>query len=185
VKKLNGKYRKSLEAVSLESVKVFLQHNGYRNLIHISLNYGFLLVLCAAYCVLGVKKAQKGKMSLPQKYIHFFTFEIAVLLFGLMVELCFRAWQPSLSSVSAFPRTFLWLGLAGTLLYTKFVLLTHAAEAFSEPKWFASKMKDTRSVIAGLMLLIASLVFLIAAYAGPAAERIPALLLKALVPGIV
>lgn len=149
------------------------------------LNYGFLLFALAAYGVAGIRTVKKGKTSKLQKCIQFYSFEVAVLLFGVMAELCFRAWLPSLSAAGAFPRTVAWLALAAVLLSTKFILITHAAEAFSQPKWFAEKAKDSRSVLVALGLLVAALALLIGAYAGPAAERIPAFFLKALVPGIV
>lgn len=149
------------------------------------LNYGFLILFLIAYCVLAAKNMKKGKMSVFQACISCLSLETAALLFGLLFEVCFRAWQPGFHAMNAIPRMLAWLSLAIVLLSTKFVLITHMANALTQPKWFASRMKDARHVAIALALLVLSLACLLASFAGPAADRIPFFLLKAVIPGIV
>lgn len=149
------------------------------------LNYGFLLLLFVAYCVLAVKNMKRGKTSLFQAYIQCLSLETAVLVFGVLFELCFHVWKPALPALGVFPRMLLWLSFATVLLSTKFVLITHLTDALSQPKWFAARMKDARHVVVSFALLALSLALLLASFAGPGADAIPSFLLKAVIPGIV
>lgn len=148
------------------------------------LSYGFLLLFFVAYAFVAVRAARKGRGSLVSKLIQSLSFETAVLIFGLAFELCFRAWKPGFSSLHTSVRALAWLSFAAVLLSTKFILITHAIDAWLQPKYMALKAKKTAHVIVAFALLIASVACLTAAIAGPLAMNIPSFLGDALTPGI-
>ena len=148
------------------------------------LNYGFMLVILIAYGILGMRNLKQGKAPLIQKCIQFFSFETAVLLFGVTFELCFHVWTPSMPLLPVFVRTLVWLLFASVLLSTKFLIITHTADALTQPKWFMEKMRGNLHVIIALVLLLAALACVFLAYAGPNTENIPVFLFKMVIPGI-
>jgi len=148
------------------------------------LNYGFLIILFAAYVALVSVAITNRKVSRVRQGIQFLSFETAVLVFGIAFELCFRAWKPAFPSLPTTLRALAWLTLAGVLLTTKFILIRNIVEAYSDDKWFVEKLRGTMHVFRALILLVAALVALVAAYAGPDGSRIGEFLLKTAVPGI-
>lgn len=148
------------------------------------LNFGWMLVVFAAYAIMAVRSLRSRRVRSMSAYVYCLSLEAAVLLFGLVYEVCFQSWTPVLPSLSPMVRAFLWLMLAAVLLSTKFFLITRLVDASADERWFTRAAKNTSAALLAFIFLVASLGAFLLAQFGPSANDIPAVLLKALVPGI-
>ncbi len=148
------------------------------------LNFGWMLVVFAAYALMAVRSLRTRKVRSIIAYVQCLSLEASVLLFGLLYEVCFKSWMPVLPSLSPMVRAFLWLMLAAVLLSTKFFLLTRIVDASADERWFSRAAKNTSALFLAFVLLVASLGAFVLAQFGPSSGDIPVVLLKALVPGI-
>lgn len=148
------------------------------------LNFGWMLVVFAAYALMAVRSLRSRKVSSVLAYVQCLSLEVAVLLFGILYEVCFQAWMPVFPTLNPMVRTSLWLMLAAVLLSTKFFLIARIVDASADDRWFQRASKEASHVYVAFALLIASLgVFLFAQF-GPAADQMSALIMRMLVPGI-
>lgn len=147
------------------------------------LNFGWMLVVFAAYALLAIRSLRSRRIHSLFEYIRCLSLEASVLLFGLLYEVCFRSWTPVLPSLSPLARALLWLMLAAVLLSTKFFLITRIVDASSDPRWFSRSVKGTAGIFLAFVFLVASLAAFLLAQFGPNSGEIPLLILKALIPG--
>jgi len=148
------------------------------------LNFGWMLVVFAAYAFMAVRSLRSRKIRSLVAYIQCLSLEASVLLFGIVYEVCFRSWAPALPSLSPMVRALLWLMFAAVLLSTKFFLIARIVDASSDERWFVHAAKHTCGVVPVSCFPLAWVGAFNLAKFGPDAGEIPVLILKALVPGV-